>query len=172
MNKPTCGQCARLNIACGWDEKRWTFVSQEPTSTDLPTRSRSVDALRRTSTATPPTGPEERSLARSAFEVGSEDEFWMHYHPQDDPLTIYVAGIHTAPWTKTLRSIAAFDTTAKTALSAISMNIVGRTRSDNALLQESTRLYARALRDTNRALQDPIKAQGDAVLACCKILSM
>ena len=147
-------------------------MNQEPSSSDVPIRSRSVDAVRIRSTPTPPTGPEEKSLARSAFEIGSEDEFWTHYYPRDDPRTVYIAGIRTAPWTKTLRDIAALDATARAALNAISTNILGRTRSDNALLQESTRLYAIALRDTNRALQDPIKAQSDAVLACCKILSM
>ena len=71
-----------------------------------------------------------------------------------------------------LRDMVAFDATSRTALNAITTNIVGRTRSDPALLQESTRLYAKALHDTNRALQDPKQVQSDAVLTCCKILSM
>lgn len=48
----------------------------------------------------------------------------------------------------------------------------GRARSDRALLREGTRVYAETLRETNKALQDPLKAQSDAVLASCKVLAM
>lgn len=174
LNKPTCGQCARLNIACGWDEKKWTFVNQEASSSTstLTVRSRSADALRRRPSPSPPTGSQEQSLSRTAFEINAEGEFWTNYYPRDDPETKYIAGMQTVPWTRTLRDIAAFDPTTRLALNALSTNIVGRSRSDSALLQESTRLYAEALRETNRALQDPVRAQSDAMLACCKILSM
>jgi hypothetical protein len=131
-----------------------------------------VDELQQTTLRALSIGSGERSLSRTAFEIDSEGEFWTHYYPRDDPQTPYVAGIYTARWTRTLRDMAAFDATARTALNAISMNIVGRTRSDPALIQESTRLYAKALHDTNRALQDPTQVQSDAVLTCCKILSM
>lgn len=150
-------------------------MSQGPepaSSSSVPIRSRSLDALRIQSTNTPPNGPEHRSLSRTAFEIDSDAEFWTLYYPKDDPQTVYISGRYTAPWAKTLQDIAAFDATVRYALSAVATSIVGRTRSDSAVLQESTRLYAKALRDTNLALQDPIRAQSDAVLACCKLLSM
>lgn len=172
MNKPTCGQCARLNISCGYDEKRWTFVNQKPAPSNVTVRSQSFDELQQRAPRALSIGSGARSLSRTAFEIDSEGHFWTSYYPQDDPRTPYVAGIYTARWTRTLRDVAALDPTARAALNALSMNIVGRTRSDPALIQESTRLYARALHDTNRALQNQSRVKSDAVLTCCKILSM
>ena len=73
---------------------------------------------------------------------------------------------------RTVRDIAAFDNTMKIALNALALTILGRSRTDSALLRESTKLYSKALGATNKALADPTKAQSDAVLACCKILAL
>ena len=120
----------------------------------------------------PSGGFEQRSLNRTAFEVGTDGELFELYLPREDPDTVYIGGVYTTPWMQTLRDIAAFDGTARIALNALALTVLGRARSDPALLQESTRQYAKALRDTNNALQDNVKAQSDAVLACCKILAL
>lgn len=130
LQKPVCGQCARLNIACGWDEKKWTFVSQEPAAagpSNIPTRSRSVEALTivSTSTPTPLSGPQERSLNRTTFEIDSQGELWARYLPKDSTRTVYVGGVYTVPWVRTLRDIAAFDSTTRIALNALATTIIG-----------------------------------------------
>ena len=132
-----------------------------------------MEVIRRSQPSTPPLSiSEDRSLSRTAFELDSDAEFWARYLPRDDSRTVYVGGVTTIPWLKTLRDIAAFDNTTRVALNAVALTILGRSRSDPTILQESTRLYARALAGTNRALQDVGTAQSDAVLACCKILAM
>jgi hypothetical protein len=92
--------------------------------------------------------------------------------PQDSPGTVYIGSVRTVPWVHTLIDLANNDSTVHSALSAVSLTITGRVHSDPVLLQESTRLYGRALGETNLALQDPVKAQSDDVLACCKTLAM
>ena len=123
-------------------------------------------------TPSPPTGAPARSLSRTAYEIESQGELWSRYLPRDDPGTNFVGGVYTLPWIRTVQDIASLDNTTGLAVNALATSILGRARSDSALLQESTNLYARALRRTNRALQDPDQAQSDAVLACCKVLAM
>ena len=179
MQKPTCGQCARSGIVCGWDEKRWTFVSQDPTaagaagSSTMPFRRRSgTEALARQNSAPPPTGPEEQSLSRTAFETGANGDFWTLYLPKDDPRTVGAGGVYAAPWARTVQDLSRFDDTVRAGLNACAMTTLAHVRSDQALLQSGIRLYLKALYETNRALQDPIRAQSDAVLASCNILAM
>lgn len=174
LQKPTCGQCARLNITCGWDEKQWTFVSQEPGpegSSMIPIRSRSVDVTRAKSVS-PPTSSPERSLGQTAADIGTDGAFWTIYLPPDISSESGVGGIYSAPWFKVIQDMARLDKTVRTGLNACALTTIGRTSSDAALLQEGTRLYASALSQTNRALRDPTKAQSDAVLASCKVLAM
>ena len=76
------------------------------------------------------------------------------------------------PWARSVQDLASLDETVRLAVNACALATLGRASLDTGLLQQGTRLYARALSETNRALQDPVKAQGDAVLACCQILSM
>ena len=104
-------------------------MNQEPSSSNLTVRRHSDDEAKRIDRPAVPHGSSERSLSRTAFEVDSQDEFWRFYYPRDDAQTLYVGGIYTAPWIRTLRDIAAFDATSRVALQAISLNVVGRTRS-------------------------------------------
>ena len=64
------------------------------------------------------------------------------------------------------------DSVLEVAINAVALTTKGRTTSDSTLIRESTRLYAFALSEVNRALQDPVKARSDEILACCKVLSM
>lgn len=65
-----------------------------------------------------------------------------------------------------------FDKTANLALQACALTALGRINMDPQLLRDGTRFYSKALRETNLALQDPVRAQSDATLASCKLLSM
>ncbi|KAK3722504.1 hypothetical protein LTR37_002496 [Vermiconidia calcicola] len=138
----------------------------------MPTRSVSLDSPTQLVSATVPSGSQQHSLNRTAFEVDSEAVFLNRYLPQDEVGTVYIGGITTAPWTQTVLDLAKFDDTSRIALDALALTILGHAQSDQALLQESTRLYGKALRETNTLLQDPIKAQSDAVLGCCKTLAL
>ena len=183
LQKPVCGQCARMNLPCGWDEKKWTFISQEPASSsaaastatepDLPVRSRSITDFRPSPVEeSVPQGSQERSLSRTSFEINSISHFWSIFLPADGPQIRSVPGVPTALWARTLQDLSEFDETVRLALTACALATHGRDTSDPMVQQEATKFYGRALRETNRALQDPVTAQSDAVLASCKALSM
>ena len=175
LQRPTCGQCVRLNLSCGWDDKKWTFVEQGPSTgrtSRVPIRSRSLPKLRWETSVSPPTGTPERSLGQTALQIGLEEDFWFNFLPQQAPPGSIVGGVADVLWANTIRDLATLDETTKFALNACALTMKGRVVSDPALLQEGTKLYAKALRETNKALQDPVRAQSDAVLASCKLLSM
>ena len=163
-----------MKLSCGWDDKRWTFVSQEPaaspgTSSFLASRRSIPDPSGLESTLSQ-LSARERPLDRTAFEAGSVGHFWDRYVPSDTAQG--VGGVYAGYWIKTIQDLAIFDETANIALQATALTALGRQNSDAALLRDGTRLYARALHETNKALQDAERAQSDAILASCKLLSM
>jgi hypothetical protein len=90
--------------------------------------------------------------------------------PRDPSETVYIGGVQTVPWVTDILKTASTDPATGIALNAVALTIVGRNNSDAASLREATRLYAVALSEVNRALQDVTKARSDEVLACCTIL--
>ena len=116
--------------------------------------------------------PEDQthSLAITAYKVGSVANFWDQFLPKDGAREI--GGVYAGLWVKTVRDLAAFDEITDLSLTACAVSALGCSNADYALLQSGTGFYAKALRATNKALQDPVRAQSDAVLASCKLLSL
>ncbi|KAF2725785.1 hypothetical protein K431DRAFT_208076, partial [Polychaeton citri CBS 116435] len=159
LSRPSCGQCDRLGIACAWEEPRWTFVRQRSGS-------------RQPSVSPPSLLPPHlrRSLERSAVESQTSEIFWAAYLPRNDGL-LRVDGIKTVIWDETLQGLAETDATVKLALQSVAFTALGRSMEDEAMLRQGSQLYGRALVETNRALQQPDRAQSDAMLATIKFLS-
>lgn len=151
MRNPTCGQCERVGLTCGYDERRWTFVGQEDTANVVLTK----------------------SLTRTAFELRIDEDFWTQYLPQEDPATVpgFGAGAKASSWVPTLRHLATQDSTTRLALSATAFVTLGRLNNDE-IVRQGTRLYAQALRETNRVLQHPTLYQRDSVLASSRFLAL
>lgn len=176
LERPTCGQCARLNVPCAYDERRFTFVSHdapEAGSSRLTSR-RSGAQPTRSSSNTPPlaSGSQSQSLVRSAFEQQIIGEFWTEFLPKDDIRSRSLAYLDAAPWVEVAQSLATQDTTVRFALDAVAFASLGRIRLDENLQERGIELYGRALRETNRGLQQPTRAQSDGLLAACRLLGL
>jgi hypothetical protein len=170
----------RLGFDCKYEDNRWTFVSHRPAHAG-PSRSigrRSSAQLSRTSSpGIPPNRnflgtPAAQSLNRTAYQSRAIADFMSLYMPRDPPLSMYIGGVKTAPWMQSLLDLAGTDEVVKASMDALALTVAGRAFSDRVRLREGTRLYASALRDVNRRLQDATTAQTDAVLASCKLLAL
>ncbi|KAK5170216.1 uncharacterized protein LTR77_004802 [Saxophila tyrrhenica] len=173
--RPTCARCAHLGYDCTYDDKRWTFVGHKVPPAESSRASSATSAVQATTElqrVTPPQGPSQRSLSRTAWETQWAGQFWTHFLPQEDPSTVFVGNVRIVPWMGAVMDMAAKDATARMALNAVAFTIIGRAKSDQSLVRESTRLYSVAIRETSRALQDVNKARSDEILACCKILAL
>ncbi len=177
LARPACGQCARLGYDCHYEDRRWSFVSSTASSSSAlivpATADRRGCILLPSSVAYQEQGPQSlRSLDRTAIEAGAIATFWTAWQPQDGPRTIYIGGVRTNPYIATLIDLADREPTVHTAVKAVAFAANGRLQGDVALLRTGTQMYTRALSELNLQLQDPVEAQSDAVLACCRLLSM
>ncbi|KEQ92140.1 hypothetical protein AUEXF2481DRAFT_433150 [Aureobasidium subglaciale EXF-2481] len=158
LKKPTCGRCLRLKIPCAFEDRKYVFVGQDAGS-NLITKS-----LISTS---------DTSLARTDFSIIMDEYFWTNYLPQEDPsLDGSIGGILSAPWIPSVRELANSHTDVRNAIQACAMAGLGWMNEDRTLIMRAGWLYAQALRQTNMALQDPISACDDSVLACCRLLTL
>jgi hypothetical protein len=100
-----------------------------------------------------------------------DEYFWTNYLPQEDPsLDGSIGGILSAPWIRSVRQLADTDPDVRNALQACALAGLGWMKDDRALVMRAAWFYAKALKQTNIALQDPVAALGDSVLACCRLL--
>ena len=164
LQRPVCGQCTRLGFECGYEDKKWTFVNQQPERVVACGSKPNSRGPTSTETFAVPNDSLIRSLESTGFHIGSLGEFWEEYMPHEPTGVTYIGEIRTIPWMHTLREMSNIDPTVHTAFNAVAFTVLGRSRSDHRLLQEGTVHYARALRQTNKALQDPQTAQSDTVL--------
>ncbi|KAK3073827.1 hypothetical protein LTR53_004234 [Teratosphaeriaceae sp. CCFEE 6253] len=169
LERPVCGQCARLSTTCTWDERRWTFKAHD---TALPGPSSANDDTPSSFVPLPPLDLRQ-SLDRTAVRHQVEGEFWAAYLPGGRYFSRSSANlVVAAPTTPTLRFLASQDDTVRFALDACTFMTLGRLRGDESLSRQGKVFYGVALRGTNRALQHPIHARADGTLAACRLLSM
>jgi hypothetical protein len=100
-----------------------------------------------------------------------DEYFWTNYLSQEDfSLDGSIDGILSAPWIPSVRQLADTDPDVKNALQACALAGLGWINNDRALVVRAAWFYAQALKQTNIALQDPVAALDDSVLACCRLL--
>ena len=168
FRRPTCSRCQQLHIACAYEERKFTFVDRSESPPNKTTRPPP-------GTAAPGslTGASHNALARTVLELQTEAGFWNIYLSNEDPaLDGSVGGVLSAPWIPTMRALAAEDVYLRTAVNACAFACLGWMREDYDLIRHGTRLYSQALRETNIALQDPVRVQSDSLLACCRVLGL
>ena len=164
--RPACARCQRLKVACRYEERDYMFVAGggESTPWSQPASTAPLPAL---------VGPLQSSLTASNVDLQVDAGFWSIYFPEEDPmLDGSIDDVRSAPWIPTVRALAEEDGNLRTAIRAVAYAGLGWMQEDSSFVQHALRLYAEALRETNRSLQDPIEAQTDAVLASCRILSL
>lgn len=155
MRKPTCTRCQRLKITCTFEEKKFTFIGQDGGSN-------SAGYLM---------SPSSSSLAKTGSALVMDEYFWTNYSPQEDPtLDGSIGGILSAPWIPSIRELAERDADVKQAMQACALAGLGWMNDDRELVMRAASFYAQALKQINIALQDPIAACDDRVLACCRLL--
>jgi hypothetical protein len=155
LKKPGCSRCLRLKTTCTFEETKFVFVGQDSRSSSRgPVISRSATSLART----------DSSLVLNEY-------FWTNYLPQEDPsLDGSIGGILSAPWIPSIRQLAHTDNDVRNALQACALAGLGWMSDDHTLVVRAAWFYAQALKQTNMALQDPVAALDDGVLACCRLL--
>ena len=112
-------------------------------------------------------------LTATDIDIQVDAAFWSVYLPIEDPMldgSIY--NVEAAPWIPTVRALADVDINVRTAVGAVGYAGLGWWRQDASLVQHGLRLYAQAIRETNRMLRDPATALSDEALALCRTLSL
>ena len=170
FEKPVCGRCQRLNTFCRYKQRNNPFVAGGgESSSDRSSPSEPGSATQSPLLA----GPSQRSLLASDMDMQVDAGFWGIYLPKENPvLDGSIDNVRSAPWIPTVRVLAENSGIVRTAICAVAYAGLGWMHEDSAFVQHGLSLYAQALRETNRSLQDPIEAQSDAVLASCRILSL
>lgn len=157
MKRPICGRCQRLGTTCRFETRKWTFVDQNENTTQ-------TNQL---------IGVSQHSLNRTNSALQADAQFWTIYLPQENAdLDGCIGGVMSHPWIPTVRNLAEQDTDVRVALQACVFAGLGWIREDRTLVMHAAGLYAQALKQTNIALQYPISACNDSVLACCRLLSL
>ena len=120
----------------------------------------------------PPLRLLESSFGRTALETQVIEEFWTRYLPRDSPNTVHVGGILACPWKKTIQDLSMSDESVALAVRACAFTSLGQLDENSHYVKRGQELYIKCLRGTNKALQNPTQARGDAVLATCKVLGL
>lgn len=79
---------------------------------------------------------------------------------------------HPMNWAELVRSLPQEDTSLSDAFSALSISGAARGNNDTRLINESTRLYGKALKELQLALYDPAKMRSDQTLMACMLLGL
>lgn len=170
LRRPKCSRCLRFGVTCQYAEQGLLFV---PEAGQLSRRTRGQHESGPGRLPDVLTGTAQKSLYRTERELQIEDVFWTVYLPEEDSaLDGSVGGVRAAPWIPTVRVLAEGCKDLRTAVRACAFAGLGWLQTDHMLVQYAGQLYARALRDTNRALRDPGQSQSDNVLACCRVLGL
>lgn len=167
LQRPSCGQCLRSGNVCGGYRRDLTFIHHpapaetpgpNPPGNDLPGLYFSI------STA---------NMRRSVVEKQCQDLFWDLYMPRGDcavkDIMILRCG-HPVNWTLAIQQMPAQDSALNLAFLALSAARVGRDNNDMRLVQESLKIYGKALRDLQSALWDPKRMYSDETLVACMLL--
>ena len=115
------------------------------------------------------------SLDRTAVDVQCRALFWDLYLPHgvaEVPGAMLMKCLHPPNWTSVLLEMSQDEPALDLAFSALSVSRVGRSNQDIRLVKESTKIYGRALKDLQRALDDPSRMQSEEVLAACSLLGL
>jgi hypothetical protein len=115
------------------------------------------------------------NLRRVAFGKQCQDLFWDLYMPQGDCAVkdefILKCG-HPVNWTLVIQQMSTDETALNLAFLAVSAARVARDHNDRGLLQESLKVYGKALRDLQSALWDPKRMYSDGTLVACMLLGL
>lgn len=115
--------------------------------------------------------PLPEDLSRTAFEVKSFSLFWDLYLPEARFLPSDSGSSTAAEWAKVVQDLSPEHNVLRSALLAVSVSRIGRSNEDSYMIGKGMELYGKALFQVNRALRDPNRAQGDGLLAACRLLS-
>lgn len=112
---------------------------------------------------------------RIAFGKQFQDLFWDLYMPQGDCAVkdefILKCG-HPINWTLVIPQMPGDETALHLAFLAVSAARVGRDHKDRRLVEESLKIYGKALRDLQSALYDPKRMYSDETLIACMLLNL
>ena len=126
-------------------------------------------------TSEPDVSISSANLRRVAFGKQCQDLFWDLYMPQGDCAVkdefILKCG-HPVNWTLVIQQMSTDETALNLAFLAVSAARVARDHNDRGLLQESLKIYGKALRDLQSALWDPKRMYSDGTLVACMLLGL
>jgi hypothetical protein len=164
--KPMCGRCRRLSVACQYPDRKYLFLDPRDGSQKSPSSSKSPGP-------TVLTTQSRSTLHSTEVDLQVVAAFWEIFLPQENPVIDgSIGGILAAPWIPAIKLLADGDNFLRTALWACAFAGLGWWQEDQSLLRRGLQLYSQALLMVNNALGDPVMAQSDLTLACCRVLSL
>ncbi|OCL10305.1 hypothetical protein AOQ84DRAFT_395 [Glonium stellatum] len=176
LQRPYCGQCINGNFICRGYQRKVTFIPHDQPVTRIlgeatigrdSTSAYFNNPLARRIAARSNQGfnPLPEDLHRTALEVKSFGIFWDLYLPKAR------CSSAVAEWAKVVQDLSPRHDVSRLALLAVSVSRIGRNNKDSSMIENGMELYGRALLRVNRTLQDQNQAQGDEILAACRLLS-
>lgn len=113
------------------------------------------------------------NMLRSSFEKQCQDLFWDLYMPRGDCVVkdVFILRCgHPIDWTLLVQQMSGTETALHLAFLAFSASRLGRANNDDRMVQESRKIYGRALRDLQSALWDSRRMYSEETLLACMLL--
>lgn len=110
------------------------------------------------------------SLAQTAREIKYLGAFWSAYLPNGRAFSPQAAKLSTGGWTGALARLYDSEPTLRLAALATSASVLGGQVDDTHLKIKGLQTYSLALQEMSIALQDPIRATGDGLLAAVRLM--
>ena len=115
------------------------------------------------------------NFRRVALGKQCQDLFWDLYMPQGDCAVkdafILKCG-HPVNWMLIIQQMSSDETALDLAFLGVSAARVGRDHNDKRLVEESLKIYGKALKDLQSALYDPKRMYSDGTLMACMLLGL
>ncbi|ETN44630.1 uncharacterized protein HMPREF1541_10300 [Cyphellophora europaea CBS 101466] len=167
QKRPVCGQCAAGGYVCGGYQRDRTFI-QHP-ATKGAEKSFYIPYIRVSPSSL------TQSLDQAAITRQCRGLFWNLYMPHGDCIVkdefILKCG-HPMNWTEVVNELPNEESCLESAFSALTISRVGKDSQDDRLVQESTKLYGRALKEMQLALYDTDRMHSDEVLTASMLLGL
>lgn len=168
--RPSCGQCRRAGLNCqGYPESDAIFVNHTAASGSSRSPAYSASLSRRSSS---PRIVLPGTLAKTAFEDHYIGIFWSEFLPNGRRFTEAQSRSCTGAQYQIAEELYSSNETLRTALRALSMAAVGRSRNNATLIDAGVRMYGQALCNLTYMLQHVRLDESDGALMACKLLEL
>jgi hypothetical protein len=194
LRRPFCLQCEQRGLVCGGYDDHRVFVAQTDYTFATSPRSRSESSdenvaiklhakenlgiSRLTKRQFDYRGSDSfgiilpEHLLRSAYGEKSMEICWDNFLPHDSASGAGLKIIITSPLPNVLPTLYVKDEALRMAVLAFSSAVAGQAKGDDWLINQGKKMYGKALQELSKALLDPSRAQGEAMVAVPRVMGL